>query len=157
MTAAPDLIRIARMIEDEAVLLRAFNDLLRREEGLLIEAHTDALLTLAGEKTELYRRLQRLYDERALLLGRLGLPNSDSALRTVCRTLPDTLARWDEVLELARDAQQRNSLNGQLIAERLHSNQAALAVLMAASDGPQLYGADGHARPSGGGRILGRA
>lgn len=157
MSASPDLVRVARFIDDEAVLLRTFVTLLGDEEALLVEGKTDALLTLAETKSDLYRQLQRLHDDRALLLGRMGLENSAAAIRGLCATLPNSLARWDEVLELAREAQRRNTTNGQLITERLQNNQAALAVLLAASERPQLYGADGHARATGRGRHLGSA
>ncbi len=157
MNASPELIRIARYIEDEASLLKRFVALLGEEQALLVEGKVDALMALAEQKGELYRQLQRLHDDRALLLGRMGRPNSESTIRELCRNLPNSLARWDEILQLARTAQERNRVNGKLITERLQSNQAALAVLLAATERPQLYGADGHARPTGGGRHLGSA
>jgi flagellar biosynthesis protein FlgN len=101
--------------------------------------------------------LQRLHDERSLLLGRLGHVASDTGVRAVCAQLPRVLARWDELLELARQARDRNAINGGLIIERMAHNQAALSVLLAAADRPQLYDADGRARPTGTGRILGSA
>lgn len=149
--------RIALLIEAEAIQLREFIDHLGREEALLIKGDTDGLLTLTAAKTERYRQLQRLHDDRALLLGRLGMPNGDASIRKVCAELPRVLARWDEVIELAREARARNELNGKLINERMHNNQAALSVLLSAANHPQLYDADGQARPTGGGRILGSA
>jgi hypothetical protein len=44
--------------------------------------HTDALLALTQDKNERYRRLQRLSDDRALLLGRLGRVTSDTTTTT---------------------------------------------------------------------------
>ena len=75
----------------------------------------------------------------------------------VLATLPRVLARWDEVLELARSARAPNEINGKLILERMAHNQAALSVLLAAADQAPLYDADGHTRTVGGGRILGSA
>ncbi len=152
-----ELQRLALLIEAEAIQLREFVVLLGQEADLLIAGEVDSLLALTNDKTERYRRLQRLHDDRALLLGKLGLAHSDAVIRQVCSGLPRVLARWDEVLELAREARERNLLNGKLITERMQNNQAALSVLLAAANHPQLYDAEGQARPTGGGRILGSA
>lgn len=152
-----DIQRLALLIEAEAIQLREFIDHLGHEEALLISGDTDGLLALTTAKTERYRQLQRLHDDRALLLGRLGLPNKDASIRQLCAHLPRVLTRWDEVIELAGQTRDRNALNGKLINERMQHNQAALSVLLAAANHPQLYDADGQSRPTGGGRILGSA
>lgn len=154
---ASDPLRLIHLIDAEASLMRRFVDLLVREEALLVGGDTDTLMILSREKTELYQTLQRHHDSRALLLGQQRLPNTDASIRQVCRNLPDTLARWDELLELAREARTRNALNGQLINERMQHNQAALSVLLAAAEHPQLYDSAGVARPTGRGRHLGSA
>ena len=157
MTLSPDVHRLVALIDGEAMLLRGFLALLEREEALLVAGETDALLTLTHEKAERYHQLQRIHDDRALLLGRLRKPNSDTSIRELCGALPATLTRWDEVLDLARRAQARNQSNGKLITERMQHNQAALSVLLTAADKPQLYDAAGMARPTGRGRHLGSA
>ena len=157
MIVTPDVHRLVGLIDSEALLLRGFLALLEREEALLVAGETDALLTLTREKTERYHQLQRIHDDRALLLGRLRLPNTDATIREVCGAMPASAARWDEILELARQAQARNALNGKLITERMQHNQAALSVLLTAAEKPQLYDAAGMARPTGRGRHLGSA
>lgn len=154
---AADRQRLAALIEAEAMQLGEFVELLEREQRLLESGETDALPALAQDKNERYRRLQRLSDDRALLFGRLGRRPCAAAIRELCTELPQVLARWDEVGELARQARERNQLNGRLIMERMAHNQAALAVLMAAADQPQLYDAEGHTHARRGGRMLGRA
>lgn len=157
MATQADLHRIAILIDGERALMRRFVDLLEQEERLLIAGETDALLSLVREKGEVYQLLQRQHDGRALLLGRLGLNNNDQSIRSLCASMSDTLSRWDEVLALANEARERNSLNGKLIIERMHNNQSALTVLLSASDQPQLYGSDGSTRLTGRGRHLGSA
>lgn len=151
------LARLAHLIETEVGLMRAFVALLEREEALLIAGDTDGLLNLTREKTELYHQLQRQHDTRAQLLGRQGLANSNESVRTLCASLPATLASWDTILDLAGEARSRNDINGKLIVERMQHNQAALSVLLNAADQPQLYDAAGVARPTGRGRHLGSA
>lgn len=158
--AAPspaDRQRLALLIEAEAIQLGEFLSLLEREEALLIAGDTDALLNLTQDKNERYRQLQRLSDDRALLLGRLGRSVTDTVIRELIGELPRVLARWDEVTALARKAAERNAINGKLILERMAHNQAALSVLLAAADQAPLYDAEGHTRAVGGGRMLGSA
>lgn len=157
MSLQPELQRLVQLIDSEAVLLRGFLAVLEREEALLIAGDADGLVALSQEKTERYHQLQRIHDDRALLLGRLRRPNTAAAIYELCDPLPDTRARWDEILNLAREAQTRNALNGKLITERMQNNQAALSVLLNAAQQPQLYDAAGMARPTGGGRHLGSA
>lgn len=152
-----DIQRIALLIEAESLQLGEFLALLDREEETLVKGETDALLGIANEKNERYRQLQRLSDERVRLLGRFGPGTPDAAVRRLCAGLPRVLARWDELLDRARQARDRNALNGKLILERMAGNQAALSILLAAADHPQLYDADGLSRPTGGGRMLGSA
>lgn len=151
-----DRARLARLIEDEAALLDDFVALLKREESLLIDAQTDALLELAEHKTRMYRRLQFLSDERSRLFAasRLAL-NNDTMRRALAQDAAATSC-WERLIELARDASERNRINGQLISERMQNNQQALTILMAAASQPSAtYGPDGQARPQLSGRRFG--
>jgi flagella synthesis protein FlgN len=152
-----ELQRVALLVEAAALQLKEFITLLVREESLLVERDTDALATLTREKTERFRQLQRINDDRGLLLARCGMKNDDPTLRRLFQRLPRVLARWEEVLELAARAKARNAVNGQLITEHMRGNQAALTALLSAANHPQLYDAGGHSHPTGGGRMLGRA
>ena len=152
-----DLQRVALLLEAESSQLGKFLDLLEREETVLISGDTDGLLSITREKDERYRQLQHLHDDRSVLVARLSRGKGDAAIRSLCARMPKALARWDEVLSLASRARERNRMNGQLIARHMQHNQAALSVLLAAADHPQLYDAEGHSRPSGGGRMLGSA
>ena len=150
MTLAPELQRLTILIESEAALLRAFL-------ALLVAGEADALLALAQDETARYHQLQRLHNDRALLLGRMRRPNTEASIRELCGSLPATLARWDEIRDLARSAQRRNEFNGKLITERMQHNQSALSVLLTAAEQPPLDDSAGMARPPGGGRHLGSA
>lgn len=146
-----DLSRLQRVIDDEAALLGDFVRLLEQEESLLVEGQTDVLLALADQKTQLYRRLQFLHDERSRIVAR----SRPADLPGLLAQSPAAATAWNGVLELAAEAQRRNGINGQLIAERMKHNQAALSVLLAAADQPQLYGPDGQSRPTSRGRPIG--
>ena len=151
MTAS-ELLQLARIVEDEARLLEQFIALLTEEESLLVQGQTDALLGIADQKTQIYRRLQFLHDERSRTVTR---SRSGSLPAALAAAPGNTTGRWEDVLALAREARQRNTTNGKLIADRMKHNQAALTVLLAAADQPQLYGPEGHSRPTARGRPLG--
>jgi flagella synthesis protein FlgN len=157
MPTPVELQRLAFLIEAEASQIKEFLDLLEREETLLVSGDAEGLLPLTEEKNERYRQLQRLHDDRAMLLARYGFANDNAALRAIYAKSPKLLARWDEALASAAQARERNAINGRLIAERMRRNQGALSVLLSAADQPPLYDAGGHSRPAGGGRILGSA
>jgi flagellar biosynthesis protein FlgN len=152
-----DFARLGRLLELEEEQMAQFVALLEQEKDLLIAGEVDALVALADEKTKSYRLLQRVHDQRAILLGNWKGDNSGESIAALLTSMPELSARWERILELARLAHEQNQLNGQLINERLANNQAALSVLMTAAERPQFYGADGRAKASGTGRILGRA
>lgn len=153
-----DRAQFAQLLKLEHAKMGEFIELLKREEALLIAGDADALVALTQEKTELYQKLQRIHEGRAMLLGRARLEVSDASIRRVFGSVPKALTLWDEVLARAAEAQERNRVNGNLIIERMQHNQAALSVLMAANNQPSLYDSGGHTRNRpGGGRILGSA
>lgn len=111
-----------------AEALRAFIDVLRREQALLAEGSIDSLAPLIAEKTALADRLNQI-------------PAGEAA----------------GLRELAAEAQALNETNGKLIALRIQHNQRALNTLLAAADSAATYGPDGQQTAGLGGRILGSA
>jgi flagellar biosynthesis protein FlgN len=152
-----DFARLGRLLELEEEQMGQFVALLEQEKDLLIAGEVDALVALSEEKTKSYRLLQRVHDQRAILLGNWKGDNSGQSIAALLESIPELGARWQKILNLAEQANEQNQINGRLINERLAHNQAALSVLMAAAERPQFYGADGRARASGTGRILGSA
>lgn len=111
-----------------AETLRAFIDLLCREQAALSEGDIEALAALLPEKTALTERLNGISAEEA-----------------------------HQLRELAAEARHLNETNGKLIAVHLQRNQQALNILLAAADHAATYGRDGQQQPLSGGRILGKA
>lgn len=155
MNPSVELPILLRLLDEELRLLRGFLDLLNEEQQHLVSGAVDALLATAERKTQIYHQLQRIHDDRAARLQRLGLKDDDEGVRTVFQAVPSGIPRWEQVLELAREAREANARNGKLIAVRMQHNQGALSILMAAVERPQLYGPDGQARFGGRGRHLG--
>lgn len=130
-------------LRTEISRLGEFIDLLQREQALLIQGDTEALLLLSENKTALANTLAALAQERAAEMAEMG---------------SDTIsAAWQKLLELAAKARDLNATNGQLISLHMQNNQQALAVLMNAANRAMTYGPDGQQTAGLGGRILGSA
>lgn len=137
-------------------MLTDFVALLAREEQLLVDGKIDPLLELAEQKTLLYRRLQFLSDERSRIFAAARVELCDEAMLQALAGDTAALANWQQVIVLAREASDRNQVNGRLISERMQHNQQALTVLMAAAAQPgATYGPDGQSRPHLSGRRFG--
>lgn len=108
--------------------LRAFVDLLQREQALLAAGDVNALPPLIAEKTALAERLERLPQEQT-----------------------------GELRELAAQARALNETNGKLIGLHLQHTQQALSVLLAAANQAATYGPDGQQQGGLGSRSLGKA
>ncbi|MDO9601326.1 MAG: flagellar protein FlgN [Rhodocyclaceae bacterium] len=127
-------------LRTEISRLGEFIDLLQREQALLIQGDTEALLLLSENKTALANTLAALAQERA------------------CEMVSDPISpAWQKLLELAAKARDLNATNGQLISLHMQNNQQALAVLMNAANRAMTYGPDGQQTAGLGGRILGSA
>ena len=90
----------------------------------------------------------------------LAAQGSDAGRRGMegwlARNPGDEISRqaWMTLIARAEEAQAANTLNGQLIAQRLHTTHQALAILSAESPAAGLYGRDGQAALGTGSRII---
>lgn len=144
-------------INAERAALFDFVALLRREQSMLTENLTDQLLELSEQKSNAALSLNQLGEARRALLQK-NTPQLDAvAIQDWLGThSPTGLVAWREVLSLAAQAHQLNSINGELIQMKLRHNQQALAVLSNAVNKASLYGPNGQPDFSpGSGRSLG--
>ncbi len=154
------------VLKRELESFRLFHALLQAEQDAVVSGNTESLILLARQKNQKCIALTQLAEQRnQFLAGRAGstqqvgmeawLDSVDPAGKQGAGKL------WRELIELARNAKTLNQHNGQLIHNRLASNQQALAVLMSANASTNnLYGKDGQAYatpPTGSGRPLGKA
>jgi flagella synthesis protein FlgN len=139
---------------------REFHQLLQQEQAALIAGDIDRLLNLAPVKTGLIEKLSSFGAERGRRLAAAGHENSPSGLAVWFDAIgmdDETRDLWNQLLVLAREAEQANRRNGILIETRLRHNQQALAVLKsAANPGNSLYGPNGQISGFTSGRPLGK-
>jgi flagella synthesis protein FlgN len=135
---------LSHVIEQEIALLDGFVRLLKEEQAQLVAGNSDALPTLAQQKSRLAEQLVRSKETRSGLSG--GKPLA-----------PQDATRLGNLRQRAEEASHLNALNGKLIGERLSHNQAALKILMDATRQATVYGPDGQTQVGGSGRPLGSA
>lgn len=156
----PDAARIATRLGAELEVFKEFHSTLKDEQAALIHSKADGLLQLAARKSELYQQLSDFGNERDRLLSAAGFEANATGMRGWFDALgvdSATRKRWDQLLELARDAEQLNQSNGTLIETHLRHNQQVLAVLHAAANPGSLYGRNGQLRASGTGHTRDKA
>jgi len=141
----------------ERSALQKFIRLLEQEQGLLTENNSDPLLELAEQKSAQAINLNELAEARRNLMQQNIPALSAEAIHTWLKAhSTEGLAIWQEIRALAKQAQQINNTNGELIQMKLRHNQQSLAVLSNAVNKANLYGPDGQTSFSpGSGRSLG--
>lgn len=147
--------RLISLFVAETQQLADFVTLLEREHEVLSSPGNDVepLFALSEEKSRFARQLQKLADSRASVLVQAGLPHNKAGIETLLGAEGSPI--WATYLAAALKARQLNQANGQHITARLAHNHQALAILMAHTDQPTVYGPDGSSRTRPGSRLLG--
>lgn len=147
----------AAIIGRELALVERFLAALLEEQALLRRGATEGLDALVQVKAELARDLNAASAEREVWLS---AQDTDAGRRGMeawlARHPEDEVSRqaWQALIARAEEAQTANALNGQLIAQRLHTTHQALAILSAESPAAGLYGRDGQSALGTGSRII---
>lgn len=123
--------------------------LLKQEQGLLVNASIDGMAALIGQKSVLIARMAELADARLNALSKVGFAAEESSMQKWLdsSTLADAnrasaKKTWEELLAQISNAKELNRTNGLLIGTHMSRNQAALQVLQG-NQGSQVYGKDG--------------
>lgn len=147
--------RLISLLVAETQQLADFVTLLEQEHEILVGSGRDIepLFALSEEKNRFARQLQKLADSRAGVLAQAGLPHNKAGIETLLGS--EGAPIWNTYLAAAMKARQLNQANGQHITARLAHNHQALAILMAHTDQPTVYGPDGSSRTRPGSRLLG--
>ncbi len=143
---------ILSKLNDECAKFRAFVVLLEDEQRTLLGQRPEDLIPLAEAKVQLADTLSALSRERQHLLSE----QTRDMAEWLARHEPKGTSLWQEIRQLAMQAQRLNQTNGELIQIKLRYNQQALGVLYgAAQNASGLYGPDGQTNLPSSGRMLG--
>lgn len=147
MTSPQHLAYFIRELETERNTLCAFIEILKKEENALVDGKIEKIDYLASDKSRLIEELIQLDDHRNEYLQRQGLALEKSSINAwLCEQHSDQSEikiLWNELLELAKTAQQLNHSNGLIISNQLQHNQRAYAALHCAAGNVSLYGPKG--------------
>lgn len=137
----------------ELAEMRKFVALLNAERQSLLDNDTEALLNLSESKARAANQLQEISNTRR---KKLLTAETDTMETWLSRHAPASLPLWQQIRDLANEAQQINHINGELIQSRMRNNQQTLGVLFNSSPSAAgVYGKDGQANINSSGRHLG--
>lgn len=146
--------QLAYVIGQEDAALRLFIAALEEEQAALKSGNTEALVQIVDHKNRQIDVLARCGHQRNQLLRAARLADDREGLKQWAEASGQQ-ALIAGFLQLADQAKELNRLNGQLIAMRLNSTQAALAALTPhRAPGQGLYGPKGQTKFSTGYRLI---
>ena len=155
---------LANLFQQEIPLVQDFLNLLEQENNLLQNFRSEGLYDLVAQKNKLLPQIQDLENQRINLLN---LPEkSESTSNSITAATDNLIAQiddpkisilWEILRELAKNVQELNSQNGNLLGLHLNKTNEILKILQQQTDKPTLYGKQGRAYEESGGRISDKA
>lgn len=155
---------LANLFQQEIPLVQDFLNLLEQENNLLQNFRNEGLDDLVAQKNKLLPQIQDLENQRINLLN---LPEkSESTSNSITSATDNLIAQiddpkisilWEILRELAKNVQELNSQNGNLLGLHLNKTNEILKILQQQTDKPTLYGKQGRAYEESGGRISDKA
>ncbi|QTP55411.1 flagellar protein FlgN [Billgrantia sulfidoxydans] len=134
---------LAKLLQEQQQRLNGVIDLLRHERTVLAGAHIDGHLLgeIAGRKQALLTKLETSETLRQGVQQRLGYASGAQGARQAAADAGCEHA-WLHTLELTREAQRLNALNGKLVELRMEQNTRLLAFIHQAAE-KTVYRASG--------------
>lgn len=132
---------------NELNTIKAFNEILQKEQRALIMGNIEDLDFLASEKERVVGLLTSLDEQRKQYLVSCGLVADADGMKKLFSndSYSESNKRWNELLELVAATNQLNETNGTLITTRLQHTQRSLAALQCAAGNISLYDPKGQA------------
>ncbi len=133
-------------LQAEVVAVKAFNEILKKEQRTLVNGDAEDLDYLASEKERLIEQLSSLNEQRNQFLSSQGLLTDAGGMKKLFSTndvYSESSKTWYELLELVAVTSQLNKTNGIIINTRLQHTQRSLAALQCAAGNISLYGPKG--------------
>lgn len=155
---------LANLFQQEIPLVQDFLNLLEQENNLLQNFRNEGLDDLVAQKNKLLPQIQDLENQRINLLNLLE--KSESTSNSITAATDNLIAQiddpkisilWEILRELAKNVQELNSQNGNLLGLHLNKTNEILKILQQQTDKPTLYGKQGRAYEESGGRISDKA
>ena len=140
-------------------LITRFLDLLKEEQSVLLSAAADALGPVVARKQPLIDELNRIENERTVLIGCAAGKTSRADMQHWLEQQPQPHAAelavlWKTTLHIAQQAKALHLENQDLLNKHLARTEAALDILMQRQQSTAVYGSDGQTSCFSGSRIV---
>jgi flagella synthesis protein FlgN len=139
-------------MEAQLLALESLDALILQERSLLLAPQPGDILEVLGHKDSALEAVGRATRALTQALAHAGLPASPDAVTAAVAHEPALLDLWTRVRRTMDLTRERNSLNGQLISQRLQFTTARLDALRGAAMRTGVYdqrGRSGEAQPTG--------
>ncbi len=137
---------IVSILEKEKRTTRMFLEILYEEEETLIQGRINDLDSVISEKTEIISELEKINEQRSQYLLSQGYPTNKAGMQQwlaehACGIELHEL--WNQLIQLAKQANQINQINGRAILLQLQYNQRSYSALQSAAGNISFYGPKG--------------
>ncbi len=134
-------------LQAELDAIKAFNEILQKEQRTLVNGDIEDLDYLASEKERLIEQLTNLNEQRNQFLSTHGLLTDAEGMKKLFSTDENSYSEpnkiWHDLLELVAVTNRLNKTNGTIINTRLQHTQRSLTALQCVTGNISLYGSKG--------------
>lgn len=159
--------QLSDIFQQEIPLVQEFLSLLEQENQMLQNFRSEGLEDLVQQKNAILAQLQILEQQRISLLDlslndRIDQRTKNSKIIAITENLvqeignPDLITLWEILRELAKNVQDFNNKNGNLLGMHLNQTNEFLKILQQ-QEQPSLYGKQGFTCDNNGGIISDKA
>lgn len=139
--------KLHQCLHDELTAMSSLTEVLKLEEGALIDGNVEKLNKLTIEKSKLIADISTLENERKICLEQQGYSSDAKGMQDYFAKYPSETAAtndWATLLQISEKAKECNRTNGLLINRQFVRNQSALNALQQKSPAESMYGPTGH-------------
>ncbi|MBX3640187.1 MAG: flagellar protein FlgN [Nitrosomonas sp.] len=139
---------IVSILEKEKETARIFLEILHKEEEALIQERVNDLDRIVSEKHKIITELEAINVQRSQYLLSQGYPASKVGMQQWLTKYADDIELhelWNQLIILAKQANQINQINGRAILLQLQYNQRSYLALQSAAGNIFFYGPKGQA------------
>jgi len=151
---------IGRVLDEQIRAATKMLGILKTERETLKQRDMEALSRSGDAKHRALAELDALDKDRLSLAELAGIPADREGFGDFLESLhqgDDIRVRWQRLVGLLEECQDRNEANGRLVALQRAHVEKALAALRGVDRQPGLYGPDGNQRRTGAGLPLSSA
>jgi len=155
--------KVDTLIQEQTTHVNALTQLLDTENVALVNRDAEQLQSLNSQKTNLSQKLEHLTQQQNTILKKLGFDPTRQGLQSFVNKLSGpthkNISQHHKALaDSLEQCQQKNNINGQVIAANKQSIARALAVLHGQTTTEKLtYGPSGETRNADQGNSLAKA